>query len=82
MKEINYDTYEVMVDEVAASCYREMMNIAKRLFESGAIDTSKYRADEYMLARLLVAAALKKSTFNMLGSNKQLKDDLKNLSAF
>ena len=59
-----------------------MMNRAKKLLESGAIDLDKYPEDNYKLPRILLNASLEYALdqYELTGSNE--KKELKNLRKF
>jgi hypothetical protein len=75
--------HQEKIDELTASIAATLRVTAQRLYHSGAVDTDQFNPDEYVLAKLLVTAAMFQHAddFAPLYHSKY-KDDLENLKHF
>lgn len=76
-----YDEYEIMVEDVVESLRLRLLADAKKLFNSGMVNTEQYCLGEYLLAKVLVASAMQRDQLvrGVEGLNSYAKADLRNL---
>ena len=74
--------HEAKVDELIANMAVTLKETCKRLYKYGEIDVKKYNPDDYVLAEILITAAMKLCDDDYRPLTDEYREDLKNLQYF
>lgn len=74
--------HEAKVDELIEKMAEELKKVCVRLHNSGGVDFEKFDLDEYVLAKILVTAAMHECKDNLRPLSYSHRADLKNLQHF
>jgi hypothetical protein len=73
--------HQEKIDELINSLAATMRTTAQRLYSSGAIDVDGYNPDDFVLARILVTAAIDQHRYDFAPPIKY-RGDVANLKSF
>jgi len=74
--------HEAKINELIAAMAEELKVVCQRLYKSRGIDIKKYDPDEYVLAKILVTAAMEDCKGTLRPLFGEYREDLKNLQHF
>jgi hypothetical protein len=74
--------HEAKVDELIRNMAKELKTTCQRLYKSGGIDVENYSSDNYVLAKILVSAAMEQCKDNLYPLSDDFRKDLRNLLHF
>ena len=74
--------HEAKVDELIANMAVAIKSTCERLYRYGEIDVKKYNPDDYVLAKILITAAMKLCADDYRPLTDEYRKDLENLRHF
>jgi hypothetical protein len=71
--------HEAKVDELIGNMAKALKDTCQRLYKSGGIDVESYSSDDFVLAKILVTAAMEQCKDNLCPLSDSFRKDLRNL---